>query len=248
MRLSYFVLIAISQFACKGHLPILISGENKVVKQEINSDSRTASFLSPWKDSVEKAMHTFVGLADTAWLSKDRTGNLGQLIADAGLEKAKQVMLDSFGIMPHCAIYNFGGIRNSLSKDSIFTRNIFECIPFQNEIVVLKITGVMMDSILHLIAIKNGEPVAGILMSIQNKNWVSAEIANLSFDSRREYWITVNDFMANGGDGYSILKNAAYTFKTGIPWRDAVSELIKSETSQKGFIKKRNISRIFIKN
>lgn len=240
MRINLFIIMALLGLGCKSSMPRMLNAENRTVDAQIAPDNTTSKKLKPWSDSVRTAMREFVGITDTSWANSSRDGNLSHLIADAGFEYGKTFLLDTFGIMPHCAVYNFGGIRNSLPKDSLFNRDLFECLPFENEIVILQIRGTAMDSLLNLIASRGGEPVAGIFMGIRGKNWKTADISNLPFDSRRQYWVVVNDFMANAGDGYTMLKNPIIKMHTGVAWRAAVQLQIKKETTEKGKIKRRD--------
>ncbi len=54
------------------------------------------------------------------------------------------------------------------------------------------------------------------------------EILRDSTKNRPFYYVAVNDYMANGGDGYQFLSNATQRWDTHIKIRDGLIEYIKT--------------------
>src|SRR5687768_11401786 len=140
MRWNWYLLVVlIAVLSCKGTKPVLVAGENIAVTKTVSSDSITWYYLNPWRDSVMKSMQEIVGVSDTAYFPGLPGGNLNNLVADMVMSYASGWMVDSFGFPPHACILNRGGLRNTLPKGNITSRDIFEMMPFENELVLLKI-------------------------------------------------------------------------------------------------------------
>lgn len=223
---------------------MLVAGENIPVQKSIATDSSAWYFLKPWRDSVQNSMQEVIGISDTAFFPGLPEGNLNNLVADLVMAEAVVYMTDSFGFPPHMCLLNRGGLRNTLPKGSITARDIFEMMPFENELVLLKISGRCMDSVLRRVAAIGGAAVAGLSMEIGNKEYFFAEIAGLRYDSRREYWIATSNYVANGGDGFGMLKGAMFRLNTGKKLRDIVTSGIRRETKTNKKLLYHNDSRI----
>jgi 2',3'-cyclic-nucleotide 2'-phosphodiesterase (5'-nucleotidase family) len=121
------------------------------------------------------------------------------------------------------AVLNNGGVRlPSLSKGPISVGKIYELMPFENSLVILTIPGDSLLQLFKIMGFKGGWPCAGIQYTMDHKN-VSKVLFdnNRTLDSKQNYTIAINDYLANGGDNCTMLKNAAQT-ATGLTIRDAV--------------------------
>ena len=64
-------------------------------------------------------------------------------------------------------------------------------------------------------------------------------------DTRRDYLIAVNSYMAVGGDGFTMLKNAKKIHYTGINLRTVLAEQLRAEYDINHFIEPRKTPRIY---
>ena len=143
-------------------------------------------------------------------------GNLGNYCADASLRQAiikcNQLNLEQ----PDFCFLNHGGLRSSLPQGIITVGNVFELMPFENELVYLKVSSATVDSILNWIAIKGGAP---IIQNQVKKNEI-------------QYKIITSDYLANGGDGLYFLKQEK-PISLGIKVRDAFIQDLQNIGSRK---------------
>lgn len=147
-------------------------------------------------------------------------GNLGNYCADASLRQALEKCADLKLDAPDFCFLNHGGLRASLPKGIITIGNIFELMPFENELVYLKVRGSTVDSILNWIAIKGGAPISGIKFQLNKKKAEQIMIRNQPYQKEKGYNIITSDYLANGGDGLSFLK-LELPIPLGIKVRDA---------------------------
>ncbi len=138
---------------------------------------------------------------------KVRTGetNLGNLITAA--------MLDATGA--DVAFTNGGGIRASIDAGEITKGEVITVLPFGNYVVVKDVTGQDLLDALELGVSKfpaeNGPfpHVAGMTFTIDASKAAGSRISNVmvngaALDVNATYELATNDFMAAGGDGYTM--------------------------------------------
>lgn len=144
---------------------------------------------------------------------------LGHLIADAQRATGRTDV----------AIMNNGGIRTRIPAGPVTFGHLFEVHPFGNILVKLTVRG---DSLLRAFetVVAGDQPDANvsgveIWYDPSKPNWSRVKRAKLS-DGKQvtkngTYTLTVSDFMAEGGSGFSMLKGAAKE-ETGVTDLDAL--------------------------
>jgi 2',3'-cyclic-nucleotide 2'-phosphodiesterase (5'-nucleotidase family) len=60
-------------------------------------------------------------------------------------------------------------------------------------------------------------------------SWVEASIANKPFDSRQNYYIATNDYLAQGGDKMSFFSQPLERYDLHIKVRDALIEHLRQQ-------------------
>ena len=182
--------------------------------------SSTLSFIEPFRDSLNKNMNLPLVYATPALTKELPEGNLGNYCADACLRQAiiKCNLLNLE--LPDFCFLNHGGLRASLPQGIITIGNVFELMPFENELVYLNVSSATVDSILNWISIKGGAPIAGIKFQINNKKAEQVTIQNQPKKNELRFKIITSDYLANGGDGLYFLKQEK-AISLGIKVRDA---------------------------
>jgi 2',3'-cyclic-nucleotide 2'-phosphodiesterase (5'-nucleotidase family) len=167
------------------------------------ADSGLIKILQPYSDSVYKSMNAVIAVSAKELEKRQPEGTLGNVIVDAMLAKAKQV-----NKMPvDAAFINYGGIRlTSVAAGNITRGKVFELAPFDNDIVLQKLSGKILQQFLNHISAKGGWPVAGITWQIKNKTAVNILINGLPIDETLIYTIAMVDYVANGGDDCAMLR------------------------------------------
>jgi 2',3'-cyclic-nucleotide 2'-phosphodiesterase (5'-nucleotidase family) len=91
--------------------------------------------------------------------------------------------------------------------------------------------------------------MANAQITLGEDRWLKATINGNAFDSRRNYWVATNDFMQQGGDGFTALKYPQKKIQTGILVREALINGFSQEFEETGDIKPRKEDRfIFSEN
>jgi len=136
--------------------------------------------------------------------------NLGNLIADAIISESGADV----------AIVNGGGIRASIEAGTITKGQIINVLPFGNFIVTKKVKGADIKAALEnglksYPELSGGFPhVSGIKYTIDPSKSAGEKVTGIIFkgnplDLNQDYILAINDFMASGGDGYTMLADDA---------------------------------------
>ena len=129
------------------------------------------------------------------------------------------------------AFTNLGGFRADISAGAISVGDVVSVLPFDNQIVELQLTGAQ---VLEVLAFGHDNLAMGGIHR-QGDGWL-VENSGTWLDSAARYSVLVNNFMYEGGDGYTMLAEfdpAGYL--TGIHYRQPVIDWIFAQESYPEF-------------
>jgi 2',3'-cyclic-nucleotide 2'-phosphodiesterase (5'-nucleotidase family) len=153
------------------------------------------------------------------------------------------------------AIINGGGIRGDkvyAAGSELIRKDIQSELPFANMAVVIELTGQQIQA-----ALENGvsqvqdkagrfPQVAGLAFSFNPKRPVGKRIVNVTIagaalDLKKTYKVATNDYMSNGGDGYSMMTKAKRIDGAG---EKLLTDIVADYLSAKGKITQQPDGRI----
>lgn len=173
-------------------------------------------------------MNAVIGKTDSAiFKGKGPESTLGNFFADACLDEAKKIDSSIDFAIPSTN----GGLRNSLPKGNIILSNVFELMPFENELLVLNLKGSDVLELCKFIAQSGGQPVSNIKLKIVDKVPTEILINGKPFDSSVNYNVLTSDYIAGGGDDTFGMANPLESKKINLKVRDALIQNIKSKTA-----------------
>jgi len=208
----------------------------RIQQHDAGSRSLTA-IVKPYSDSVNKLMNVVIGYNE-AQLEKKKQGNtLGFFITDAYLEMAKQKVEPKVD----AAFMNSGGIRlPEISAGAITQGKIFELMPFDNLMVLLKMKGSLLKQYLDTLAATEGVVESGMTMQIVNKTVQQVMVGGKPLDLNADYTIVHSDYVAMNSN---LLKNIKRS-TNGYLLRDAILDYVKFTHSQNKKVTVTNTDRI----
>lgn len=198
-------------------------------------DSVLDKRIRPYREKMSGDMS--IVLAESVHSLEKATpeSRLGNMVSDACMLQCTQRYQPADGKAPDFLVLNNGGLRKGLPKGNITKGDIFELMPFENELVVLTLNGESVKKIFNFIASKDGAPVSGVRFQIQDKQAVNISIQGVAFDSTRTYTVATSDYLANGGDQFSMLADPIRRESSGLKVRDAIMQYlyIQGKTEEK---------------
>lgn len=223
-----FVLFALLSVSCKRHFSVQ---NNQYQQYGIDLadavDSTILNYYMPYKHRMEAEMSRVIGESERE-LTKPSTPEtlIGNFYADAILSEAIKVDPAIQFSMPTTK----GGIRNSLPKGRLTVENMFELMPFENELVRLKLSGGGVQKLTEFVAASGGQPVAGITMKVRDKKPYDVRIAGKPFDITQSYIVITSDYLANSGDDQAVFANPLERRNINKKVRDALIDYVAGQT------------------
>ena len=196
-----------------------------------------SSIIKPYGDSVNKLMNAVIGYNETKLERKRQLNTLGYFITDAYLEMAKQKMDPNVDV----AFMNTGGVRlPDLPAGAITQGKLYELMPFDNLMVLLKIKGSLLKQYLDTLAANDGVIETGITMQIENKKAQQIMIGGKPLDPNAEYGIVHSDYVVINSN---LLKDIDRKI-SGYLLRDAIIDYVKLNNNRGKKIKVVNTDRV----
>lgn len=209
---------------------VVLTGEAELrgqlipVDEQVAEDKQAKDMLAPYNEELKELMNQIIGKAAIILDGKrenvrSKETNLGNLIADGMLVKAKELKNADI------AITNGGGIRASIDQGEITMGELRTVMPFGNTLFVMDVTGQQLkDGLENGISGAKLADLPGKFPQIAGMKFKwdpSAQAGNKVFDveimkgSRytplvmtETYRMATNSFVAKGGDGYKSFAEA----------------------------------------
>lgn len=222
----------------------VVGWEGKLLPtKDISPQPAVAEKLGGFREAIDALKGRVIGETQVALegeRAKVRSGetNLGNLIADAILWKAQPAGAQM-------ALWNGGGIRASLPAGPLTFGNCMQVLPFGNYLVVLELTGEQIWQ-----ALENGvsqvEKTAGRFPHVAGLRFVwdpgkapgsrvekvevFLEGAWQPIDLGATYRLATSNFLAAGGDGYTVFLEAKNSWNLGFVDYEVLAEYIQAHS------------------
>lgn len=168
-----------------------------------HEDAATAGILSPYKSRIDSLYDIRVAKTPET-LEKPWLANLfSDLIAQRGKQLVDDGKID-------LALINNGGIRNSIPAGDIKLANVMMTLPFDNRIEVIEVSGADLEKALNAMLARS---ITGVSKNVDittlpdGSACTSILIDGRPIDPGRIYRLATIDYLADGGDYLSSLKN-----------------------------------------
>lgn len=208
------------------------------VAHYVKEDAEVKALMDDYHDRLDAEISKVIGTAENFLdgerpkVRKEET-NLGDLIAD----------LMRLRTNADVALINSGAIRSSINKGEVKFEDVIRAFPMNNQLISMDISGqdlylILSQSARLLISSPLNHPsggflqVSGVSFKINNKGGIEdLKVKGKAIKLVKTYKIVTLDFLASGGDGYRILKNAKNKYDTGITLQDTLIEYFKKHGS-----------------
>ena len=193
-----------------------------------DADPATSALVERYVTAARPEAARVVGRLSGVALRKadeDRESSAGNLIADAQLAAAR-------GAGGQIAFINSGGVRTDLTPaadGSVTFGDIFAMQPFGNNIVVKTLTGAQLKALLEQQFASGTNSVAQPNLLLPSRGFafdydlsrpageriVRMTVGGRAIDSAARYRVAVNNFLASGGDNFTVLASGGEAIDAG---------------------------------
>ena len=232
MKTKYLIsgLALLSILSCKTPLNIAsVQAEKNIsISKDLPEDENFKNIIEPYKLELDGKMNNKISHTSVDLTKEGDDSNLGNLLADFTFEGADD-WAKSNGIPNGVdgAVINIGGIRTTIGAGDILTKQIYEVMPFENEVMIMKMKGSDLQGLFdyYLKTLKNN-PVSHILIETDTDKITKQLISGKPIDVNKTYYIATSDYLALGGDNMDYFKKGEM-ISTGIKLRDLFLQKFK---------------------
>lgn len=199
------------------------TSNNQGITRVEEEDSTIVAFIAPYKEQLAEEMNAPIGTVAVTLTKAQPECTLGNWAVDVIQAQAELYAKQRVDF----TVLNYGGLRiPSLPKGDLPKGKIYELMPFDNYIVLVKMKGSELDALFNHIAQKGGWPVSGaVRLIIEQGKATQCLINGEKIEADKEYYVATNDYLAKGGDQCSFFVDKE-KIKTGALIRDAMLEYI----------------------
>lgn len=191
-----------------------------------SADKDMAQFIEPIKKQLDKEMNQKIGESEQEMTAGKPESLLSNWAADVYLEAGSSFLKQKIDI----AVVNLGGLRTFIPKGNLTVRNIFELMPFENELVLLWIKGSDVKKLMDIFALEGGQGISGIRFEIKNKKAENITVNGELLNENTIYTLATNDYLASGNDRMTPLVHATKKEDTSLKIRNIFMEKVIRET------------------
>ncbi|MCU4157568.1 5'-nucleotidase C-terminal domain-containing protein [Carboxylicivirga sp. A043] len=222
---SVYVATMFLFLACNSTDYTIKNSTNKyvIIDSLVGEDILLASIIQPYRDSLQAEMQKTIGTARQELTGGFPESLLSNFVTDLVREECNR--LDGFEPVD-VSVVNVKGLRIPLQKGNITVENIYQLMPFENEIVYLSMTKEQMELLFDFMASVGGDGISGASFGIKNGKAVNVRVNNQPL-TERTYIVATSDYLADGGDHFEVFKKALKREGTGLKVRDAIIKHIK---------------------
>ncbi|AKK73239.1 5'-nucleotidase [Chryseobacterium gallinarum] len=229
-----FLLLGIalaSLTACKTASTLRIANvtaqKNISINNELKNDEEFVKIIEPYKQRLDREMNQKISHTNADLTKQGDNSNLGNLLADYTWEGGDQWTKANLKQNVDAALINIGGIRTTIGKGDIMLKNVFEVMPFENELIIVKMKGADLSGLFEYYAkTQVNNPVSHLYIETNNGQLVKSLINGKAVDPERDYYIATSDYLALGGDNMKFFAKGE-SIATGVKLRDLYIECFK---------------------
>lgn len=195
------------------------------VDDSLNPDPEVSAFITGFATELNRMMNRRITVSRAVIERGQPESPLGNLTADilrfiSGRELGREVDI---------AILNRGGLRIPIPEGDITVGTMFELMPFENYITLLRFDGRQIRQLANELAIEGGEPVSGLRMRIDGDRATDLLINDDRVRPERMYWVATNNWLADGGGPLPTLWQPLERINTEVLIRDAFIEYLNTQ-------------------
>ena len=184
-------------------------------------DAKIESIIVPYRIIMMHEINEVLCYAKVPLYGGRPESPLTNFCADLLRIESDSICLKQFpSIHIDIAMLNRGGLRVPIPKGEVKVQAMFELMPFENQVVFLKLSGADLRKFIDHMAARGGEGVSGMKFGIKENKGINPEIDGKPLEDTKVYWLATSDYLANGGDGNLVLKEINERVLSGVKLRD----------------------------
>ena len=203
------------------------------------------NIIDTYSPELNNKMNQIVGYTTGEMRSYYPESPLSNLAGDALLAIARR----HYGLENvDFALTNFGGIRSSFPKGDLTLYYVYSAFPFENSLVLVSMKGSRVRELFEAFAARRVEVLSGVTLKVDNHRVTQLLINGKPLEEERIYRIATIDFLLQGGDRMTLMKNNLGVDYSGLTLRDVILKYIDVFTKNGEPIPAKRDGRVVINN
>lgn len=234
---SRFTCLVLFIASCSRPIDYTISYEWSPV--EINADIKGSQqiddLIAPYRVRLDSIMDEVIGYASHDLTSEGRyESTLGTFVTKLLKEQSES----SYQVKVDVAIMNHhGGLRAPLNQGPVTLGEVFEVMPFENEMILLEIPGDSLEQVIKFIGKSGRSMIWPVSFHVTADKVTNILIDGKELEPEKNYILTISDYLANGGSGFHMLSSAKRMEVESVKLRDMIEQEIRQISSKGDSIK-----------
>lgn len=175
------------------------------------ADAAVAAVIAGWKKKLDDALGAPIGFTKTGL--EQESAQMSAWLTTSLKERFKTDV----------ALLNRKGVRQGLPAGAITSATIWDLVPFENEIVTVKVTGE------QLLAVAQNTEARFAGLRAKGEGFVDGKGAAL--DPKKTYTLATTDYLYLGGDGFKLHEADKAPTQTKVSWQSALIEWTQGKKS-----------------
>jgi 2',3'-cyclic-nucleotide 2'-phosphodiesterase (5'-nucleotidase family) len=181
-----------------------VSGPSKV-------DAKAAELVASWKKKLDDALGAPIGFSKSGL--EQESPEMAAWLTTALKDRFKADV----------ALLNRKGVRQGLPAGPITSATIWDLVPFENEVVTVKLTGEQL--------LAAAENVAARFAGLRAKGEGYVDAKGAAIDPKKTYTLVTTDYLYLGGDGFKLNEADKAPTQTRVSIQSALIEWTKAKKS-----------------
>jgi 5'-nucleotidase/UDP-sugar diphosphatase len=205
------------------------SGNLILLDDKVKEDPAIDEVIRPYKEKLAGTMNEAIGNSE-----EDFEGGRDKPASCPGADLGKIVaLLMAKAGKAEAAFVNVGSIRSGIQKGVVTLGTIYTVLPFPGTVVTEDLQGADIEAALQRnvdLTPANGGRLQtfGVAYKVVDGRVKVSRIGDREFDPAKTYSIAMNDFLAAGGDGYTVFKEkGTKNYDTGEVPADLLADFVR---------------------
>ena len=217
------LLLLLASCTSQGEYKRSYSWAPVAVSQDIEKDQAIEAIIAPYRDELDSIMNEVIGYAAHDLTARGQyESNLGTFVTSLFLSQSIDV-----SVMNH-----HGGLRASLNAGPITLGEVFEVMPFENEMRLLEMTGTQLTEVIEYIGKSGRSMIWPVGFEVTDSGLKNIVVAGKAIVPEKTYIMAISDYLANGGGGFKMLTSLKRLDIEPIKQRDMIVDEIRQRTAQ----------------
>ncbi len=234
MLVGFLLVAMVSCFNPSDYEPIY-SWSNVEINSEIKGSNRVEKVIAPYRVQLDSIMDEVIGYAAHDLTTEgDYESLLGIFVTKLLIEQSRSTFIRDVDV----AIMNHkGGLRAPINKGDITLGEVYEMLPFENNVLLLEVPGEDLVEVVNFIAKSGRSMIWPASFEITDSGVQNIRIDGQEINPDETYTLSISDYLANGGGGFRMLKSLKRLDVEPVNMRDLIVLEIRQRTARGDSIK-----------